>query len=55
MLAQDASLTDETLAYWRRAVAVNPWAPDYRANLATVLAHTVSPQYSGMRTARRTE
>jgi predicted CXXCH cytochrome family protein len=29
---------DIALAYWRRAVAVNPWAPDYRANLVSLLA-----------------
>jgi tetratricopeptide (TPR) repeat protein len=27
----------ESLALWRRAVAVNPWNPDYRRGLATLL------------------
>ena len=39
LLAQGAGQRDKTLAYWRRLVEVNPWQADYRANLATVLAH----------------
>lgn len=29
---------DEAVARWRRAVAANPWAPNYRAELATLLS-----------------
>jgi tetratricopeptide (TPR) repeat protein len=29
---------DAALAYWRRAVAMNPWMADYRANLVLLLA-----------------
>jgi hypothetical protein len=43
-LASAASLTmqmgdaAEAVTLWRRAVTVNPWAPDYRRNLAVLLA-----------------
>jgi tetratricopeptide (TPR) repeat protein len=37
-LAQHSNLRDEAIAYWRRAVAVNPQSPDYQGSLATLLA-----------------
>jgi Flp pilus assembly protein TadD len=27
---------DDAIAYWRRAIAISPWRPDYRAELATL-------------------
>jgi tetratricopeptide (TPR) repeat protein len=32
--SQNLQRLEPALAYWRRAVAVNPWMPDYRRNLA---------------------
>jgi hypothetical protein len=39
-LAQGAGLRDRAVAWWRRAVDVNPWAGDYHGNLAILLAHS---------------
>jgi tetratricopeptide (TPR) repeat protein len=36
-LAQTLEQSDRALAYWRRAVALNPWLPEYRQNLALLL------------------
>ncbi|HJT76716.1 MAG TPA: tetratricopeptide repeat protein, partial [Gemmataceae bacterium] len=30
--------TDEAVGYWRRAIEVNPWVPEYRRQLARLLA-----------------
>jgi Flp pilus assembly protein TadD len=38
-LAQGLGLRDRAVDFWRRAVAVNPWAGDYHGNLAVLLAH----------------
>jgi hypothetical protein len=38
MLAQSRRQREQALAYWRRAVAENPWQPYYRASLAQLLA-----------------
>jgi hypothetical protein len=38
MLAQSLQKGESALAYWRRAVAVNPWHATYRASLARLLA-----------------
>jgi tetratricopeptide (TPR) repeat protein len=38
MLAQSEGAEDRALGYWRRAVAANPWMPEYRAGLAPLLA-----------------
>jgi tetratricopeptide (TPR) repeat protein len=38
MLAQSQQQLEPALAYWRRAVAENPWQPHYRASLAQLLA-----------------
>jgi hypothetical protein len=38
MLAHNQQLWEPALAYWRRAVAENPWQPLYRANLGQILA-----------------
>jgi tetratricopeptide (TPR) repeat protein len=38
MLAQSRQKRGPALAYWRRAVAANPWQPYYRASLAQMLA-----------------
>jgi tetratricopeptide (TPR) repeat protein len=38
MLAQSLQRREPALAYWRRAVAANPWHPYYRASLARMLA-----------------
>jgi Tfp pilus assembly protein PilF len=38
MLAQGLQQTERALAYWRRAVAENPWQPSYQASLAQMLA-----------------
>jgi Tfp pilus assembly protein PilF len=38
MLAQSLQQREPALSYWRRAVAVNPWHPYYRASLARMLA-----------------
>jgi Tfp pilus assembly protein PilF len=38
MLAQSLKRKDAAVDYWRRAVAVNPWHPYYRASLARMLA-----------------
>jgi predicted CXXCH cytochrome family protein len=35
---RDLRRTEEALAYWRRAVAVNPWVAEYRKNLVFHLA-----------------
>jgi hypothetical protein len=35
--AEALSKPEEALGYWRRAVAVGPWAPDYRRRLALLL------------------
>lgn len=36
-LAWNLKRGEESLAYWRRAVAVNPWLPSYRRSLTQVL------------------
>ena len=38
MLAQSLQRREAALSYWRRAVAENPWHPNYRANLARMLS-----------------
>jgi predicted CXXCH cytochrome family protein len=37
-LAQSQGAEERALAYWRRAVAANPWMHEYRAGLAPLLA-----------------
>src|SRR5262249_43070097 len=37
-LAQDLGQVDAAVDYWRRAVAVNPWAANYRRSLCLLLA-----------------
>jgi tetratricopeptide (TPR) repeat protein len=37
-LARQLGQRDLAIDYWRRASAVNPWAPEYRGGLATLLA-----------------
>jgi hypothetical protein len=37
LLAQRCGDRDKALAYWRRAIEVDPWAADYRGNLARLL------------------
>jgi tetratricopeptide (TPR) repeat protein len=37
-LAQELGQADKALAWWRRAVEVNPWMPRYRFHLAQALA-----------------
>jgi tetratricopeptide (TPR) repeat protein len=39
LFAQQLGDRDLSLKYWRRAVTINPWHPDYRGNLARLLAH----------------
>src|SRR5207302_10415190 len=34
-----SSETERSIAHWRRAVAINPWMPEYHTSLARVLAH----------------
>jgi predicted CXXCH cytochrome family protein len=36
-LAAKAGRHDDAIAYWRRAVAIDPWRSDYRAELASLL------------------
>jgi hypothetical protein len=40
LTAQKTGDRDKALSYWRRAVAVDPSAADYRGNLAQLLVHT---------------
>jgi Tfp pilus assembly protein PilF len=35
-LAMRRGWRDDAIAYWRRAIAISPWRPDYRAELATL-------------------
>lgn len=37
MLAQMLDRLDDSIGYWRRAAELNPWQPQYHANLATLL------------------
>ena len=37
--AQDLNQNDLALEYWRRAIEVNPWAPNYRQAICTQLAN----------------
>jgi tetratricopeptide (TPR) repeat protein len=39
-LAEMLHRPQAAIAYWRRAVAVNPWDPDYHASLARLLAES---------------
>ncbi len=38
-LAWNLGRPQESLAYWRRVIAVNPWLPDYRRSLTQLLLH----------------
>jgi Flp pilus assembly protein TadD len=38
MFSQTLGQYEQAIGYWRRAVAVDPWAPEYRQNLAVLLA-----------------
>src|SRR5262249_45080801 len=35
--AETVGKTDAALGYWRRAIAINPWVPDYRRSFALLL------------------
>jgi tetratricopeptide (TPR) repeat protein len=39
MLCQDSQQLEPAIAYWRRAIDMNPWMPQYRQNLALLLEH----------------
>ncbi len=38
-ITQNLGQLGPAIKYWRRAAALNPWLPSYRANLAQLLAH----------------
>src|SRR5260370_8835355 len=49
-LAQNLDDAKVSLEYWKKAVAMNPWMPDYQANLTNLLVqhgawHEVAPAH----------
>jgi tetratricopeptide (TPR) repeat protein len=48
-LAQAMGLTDRALDYWQRAVAVNPWLPEYHGSLAVLLSRQQAWTEAGAR------
>lgn len=56
-LAWNVGRREESLAYWRRTIAVNPWLPAYRRSLTQLLLHLQQwdEAWSSLRAWRRLE
>jgi hypothetical protein len=51
-LNHDLGHPEDALRYWRRAVDINPWMPEYRKNLFRLLAHHEQWDEAGQQTLK---